>query len=251
MTIPEKPNPGGRGALSRQANCFSCQIKDRTEWCALEEDELREVNRSKVCNSYEPGQVIFYQGNPCLGIHCIEEGTVALRKFDEQGNTLLARLFHAGDTLGYLAYFSSQGYSGTAEALTACRICFVDRAAIRHLLERNPALGVRFLGRIADNLREAEDSKLRIVAVPLRARVAHLLLALRDRFATVADDGSLTLQLPLSRMDIAAMVGARPESISRVIRHFESHGIADFDGRTVKIPDLDLLLDICEEAGNS
>lgn len=247
MTPSDDPQPGGRALYSRSPNCFSCRVKGKTEWCVLGEDDLRLVNKTKICNTYEAGQVVFYQGNPCLGIHCIEEGTIALRKTDDRGHTMLARLFHAGDTLGYLAYFSSRGYTGTAEALTECRVCFVDRAAVRALLERNPALGVRFLGRIADNLKDAEDSKLQIVSVPLRARVAHLLLALKDRFATADENGTLTIDLPLSRTDMAAMVGARPESISRVIKDFDRKGIASFEGRRVRVPDLDLLLDVCEQ----
>ena len=247
MRAEDDPRTDGRPLFSRSISCMSCPVKGRTDWCVLGEDDLRLVSKAKICNTYEPGQVIFYQGNPCLGIHCIEEGTVALRKTDGRGHAMLARLFHAGDTIGYLAYFSERGYTGTAEALSFCRVCFIDRAAVRTLLGRNPQLGVSFLGRVADNLKEAEDSKLQIVSVPLRARVAHLLLGFKDRFGRATENGGLVIELPLSRSDMAAMVGARPESISRVIRSLTQRRIALFDGRTVRVPDLDLLLDVCEE----
>lgn len=230
-------------------NCFVCQARERTEWCRLGEDELGLLNRHKIANRYEPGQVIFYQGNPCLGIHCIEEGTVALRKAASDGQEMVARLFHAGDTLGYLAYFAETGYTGTAVAVTPAHVCFIERTAVRELLARNPALGLAFLRRTAENLRDAEDARLRDAALPLRIRLAHLLLVFKDRFGTADEDGTISIDLPLSRQDIAAMLGVRPESLSRAIRQLERSGAARFSRRLVRVPDLDLLFDQLEEAG--
>ena len=59
----------------------------------------------------------------------------------------------------------------------------------------------------------------------------------------MGDDGVLTLQLPLSRKDVAAVLGARRESIARAIRALEDDGVATFRGRAVRVPDLDTLLD--------
>ena len=57
-------------------------------------------------------------------------------------------------------------------------------------------------------------------------------------YGTVSRDGMVKLELPLSRRDLAAMVGARPESISRAIRRLEDDGIAEFSGRMVTIPEV-------------
>ncbi len=249
MNEPERPlDEPGTSLYPRSQSCFTCQGRE-AEWCVLEEEQLRLLSRGKVSNTYQPGQVVFYQGNPCLGIHCIESGTVGLRKVNAQGHSLLARLFHTGDTLGYLAYFSGRGYTGTAEALTECRVCFIDRAALRSLLDQNPRLGEKFLQRVADNLKEAEDAKLALVALPLRVRLAHLLLTFKDRFGKGTEDGSFAIDLPLTRADLASMLGARPESVSRAIRQLQDGGVARFDGRKVAIDDLDLLLDECESHG--
>lgn len=230
-------------ALDKHANCFGCQARDRAEWCVLVDDEVADLNRAKICNVYEPGQVIFYEDNPCMGIHCIESGTVALRKHAGGGGEMITRLFHEGDTIGYLAYFAERGYTGTAVALTRCRVCFIERTSVRKLIEGNPAVGLQFLQRTAENLRESEESRLQAATLPLRVRLAHLLLVFKDRFGSVEDDGSIRVDLPLSRQDMAAMLGARPESLSRTIRLLEEAGAARFDKRQVLLPDLDLLLD--------
>jgi CRP/FNR family transcriptional regulator len=84
---------------------------------------------------------------------------------------------------------------------------------------------------------------VRALSLPLRARAAHLLLVLKDRSATADEQGRLTIDLPLTRRDLAAMLGARPESLSRLIKAFETEGIARFGAREVVVPDLDVLMD--------
>ncbi len=256
LVPPDRPVPPGRAVapdrtvprpgLPRAGNCFTCDSRESSEWCVLPDEDLRILNQAKITNVYEPGQVVFYQGNPCLGIHCLESGLCGLRKTDDRGNTWIARLFHGGETMGYLAYFAERGYTGTAEALAPTRICFVDRATVRLLLERNPLLGHKFLVRIAENLAQAEDGRMAAATLPLRAQVAHLLLVFKERFGTVAEDGTLHIELPVPRRDLAAMLGARPESLSRALRQLEDDGVARFDGRRVAVADLDALIDELE-----
>lgn len=234
------------GSVRPSVSCFTCQNRDRSDWCTLSDDEMKVLSGHKVGNTYAPGQVIFYEGNACLGVHCIEDGSVALKKADAGGNPVVVGLRGAGDTLGYLAYFSGRGYSSTAVALTDSRICFVDRAVVRSLLQRNPSLGLGFLKKMAGQVADAERDRVRAMSLPLRARVAHLLLVLKDRSATVDEKGSIVVDLPLPRRDLAAMVGARPESLSRVLHDLEQDGVARFAPRQAVVPDLDALLDEVE-----
>jgi CRP-like cAMP-binding protein len=227
-------------------NCFTCQMRERTEWCQLAGNDLRALNQAKVCNVYESGQIVFYQGNPCLGIFCVESGTVAVRKADNHGNSALVRLIHAGQTLGYRSYFGGSNYTAGAEALTRCQVCFIDREAVKKLLAGNPSVGLLFLKHSADDLEASEEARLHSATLTVRARVAHLLLALKDRFATVDDEGTLTIELPMSRRDMADIVGTRPETIARTIRSLETDDVAIFKGRRVTVRDLDALLDELE-----
>ena len=236
----------GGSAARRQANCFTCQSRERSEWCVLEPEDLKVLNQHKVCNVFEPGQVVFYEGSPCLGIHCIEAGSVALKKSDGNGGAVVVGIFGEGQTLGYTAFFSGREHTASAEALERTQVCFIERAGVRTLLDRNPSLGLRFLNRVSERLVDSEVERVRALTLPLRARLAHLLLIFKDRSSTVDDDGTLTIELPLSRRDIAAMVGARPESLSRVLRDLENDGVARFDRRHAVVPDLDLLIDEVE-----
>ena len=231
------------------AHCAACHGRGHAEWGVLSDAGLEKLNASRSARTYKPGELVFKQGEPCQGLFCIDSGEVALRKTDEHGSSAIVRLAHAGQTIGYRAFFAGGKYAASAEALTEAQVCFIPSGMVRSLIEQDPRLGYTFLKRQADDLRESEEARLQATSLSTRARLAHFLLTLKDRSGSVADDGTLTVELPLSRKDLAALLGARRESIARAIRALEDAGVATFEGRTVHIPDLDTLLDELEAPG--
>jgi len=229
-------------------DCFDCQSRDRSAWCGLNLSDVSFLNEHKQAQIVRPGSVIHEQGDACKGVYIVERGTVAIRKTDAAGNTMLLRLCHKGDTIGYRALLSGEPHTTSAECLAESRVCFVAKESVQAMTKRNPELGLQFVRQLAQELEATEHGLLRTAALPIRVRLAHLLLSLRERYGSVDDSGTLLLELPLSRQDIASLLAARPETIARAIHELDSDSVAHFSGRTVTIPDLDLLLDEVEFA---
>ena len=229
-----------------ELNCFTCQNRDMREWCILSFEDLALLDKSKTTYTYEPGQIIFNQGDPCRGIHDIETGTIAIRRTNSEGNSTLVRLAHGGQTLGYRDYFGGKEYTSSAEALRKCTVCHIDSKALQDLLQHNPSLGLRFLERIADDLESVEESLLQRATLPIRTRLAHLLLTLKFRYGEADNDGTIKIDLPMQRQDLAALLATRPETLARAFKAMKVDGVLTSSGRTVTIPDLDNLLDEIE-----
>lgn len=193
--------------------------------------------------TYQPGDVIFHEGASCKGMYYIGAGTVAIRKRDSERKSIIVRLVHADQPLGYRTFFSGGRYSGTAEALSQASVGFIERERLERALAEDPEIASTYLKRLAEDLRGAEEDRLSAFAMSVRSRLVRLLLRWKDRFASVADNGTLAIELPLARRDIAAMLGARPETIARAIRALEEDNVAHFSRRSVLVLDLDLLLD--------
>ena len=227
-------------------NCFTCQWRERSQWCVLEADEINFISESKVTQSYQAGQVAFNQGDAVSGVYCVVAGTVALRRTDTQGNTMLVRLCHPGDSIGYRDFFANSDFTVSAEVLSEATLCHIPRSAFEKMLSTSPTLSSELTRRLAVDGDRAEESLLQANVLSVRTRVAHLLLALKDRYGVVTDDGTLRITLPLSRQDMADLLGSRPETIARVINALETDDVARFSGRNVIIPDLDPLLDEIE-----
>lgn len=225
------------------ASCFECQLRQRNEWRVLAGEETKLLAQSKRCRSYRAGEPIFSAGEPSHGIYCVASGTVAIRKVDADGNAVLVQLGYPGDTLGYRDLLLGENRRSSAEALGPSRVCFVDQRVVKTLLDRNPALGLQFLRRASADLDDAHAKLVQNATFSNRTKFIHLLLVLMSRHGRTAIDGSRVMQLPLSRRDLASMIGARHETLSRIIGRLEEDGIARFSGRTVRVTRPHSLLD--------
>ncbi len=123
------------------------------------------------------------------------------------------------------------------------KVCFVEAKIMWQLLSNNPQLGMRFLERTAKALGELEERFFEVAALSVRVRLVHLLILLRDRCGSIAADGTLVLDLPLSRRDLASMIGTTPESVSRAFHDLKDDGLARSSGRHIHVPHYDLLVD--------
>lgn len=230
-----------------QNNCPTCPWRPGTELSVLDREEATSLDRKRTRVVVMPGQYVFQQGEACLGLHAVAAGVVAIRRSDGHGNSALVRLVHAGQTLGYRDFFARSAYTADAQALTRTEVCFLDGEQIRCLLDCKPQFSLRFLERMSEDLEQAETSILQQTASPVRARFATLVLALRERYGKADSRGRLTIDLPMSRRDIAQALGARVETVVRTIRALEADGVLRSDGRRLFVPDLDKLLDEVEQ----
>lgn len=227
---------------SDRPSCLRCEQRAGNEWCALTDSELSRLDRGRTHVDLMPGQAVFRQGDPCESVYCVESGLVGLRKTDAQGNALLVGLAHASDTLGYAGLFAGGRQSATAEALATSRVCMISRATIESLLAGNPGLAMRFLRRLSQEVRAAEQERMDAVTLPVRARLAHLLLVLADRYGRMNTSGALEVVVPLARQDMAALLGVRPESVARAVRALSDSAVARFEGRLITVPRIDALV---------
>jgi len=239
MAIVNKDRPKHVSAMP----CHNARSHTKTEWDALTPDQIDLFNRNVVCWTYKAGQVVFGQGDPCKGLYFIEDGLVAVRKTDDEGQSVIVRLAHKGDTLGYRPLLANENHRATAEVIMDARICFIDAPTMRGFLLSNPKLGMRFLEHTAQALGEAEERLFQIAALSVRTRIIHLLILLRDHYGTTTSDGTLFVELPMTRRDLAEMIGARPESVSRALRDIQDDGLLDLSGRTVRVDHVDRLID--------
>lgn len=227
---------------TEQISCKNCPFWDNSKWLSLDDDDVELLNSTKICKVYEPGEAVFFDGDKCNGIHCVRSGIVAIKRYySGTGQYVLGRLMYPGSTLGYRAMTADDNYRGSAEVVETCSTCFIDKNTVKSLLERSPMLRFKFLQNAAMDLGNAEMDLFLQATHSIQTRLARILMMFEERSARIAKDGSRSFKLPFNRSDLAAMIGAHPESVRRTIRSFETEDIAYFKGRTVSIPDSDKL----------
>lgn len=214
--------------------------------CVLDNTEMESILNSHGPRSIRAGETIFAQGETIGGMLCIVDGTVAIHRSHNKDQSSLLRLRDSGSTLGLDALFGSGVHTTSAVALTNCTVVEIEASKLCSLMSTSPELFRKLMAQLAFALQDSDEARVNAVHLQVRARLAALLLALRDRHGQVDESGNLRIKLPLSRRDMASAIGTRPESLSRAIRALENDDVAQFSGKHVLVQDLDDLLDEVE-----
>lgn len=197
-------------------------------------------NNAKSCMSFKKGQVIFSEGGHPLGLFCINDGKVKIEHTGDDGKEQILRMAKGGDVLGYRALLSSERYNASAVALDDTDVCFIPRDPFFNVLKDNPRLSLDIIKMLSTELRKAEDTITDLAQKPVRERMAEALLFLKETYGFEAD--GQTIDVVLSREDIANLVGTATETAIRLLSEFKKDGIVESAGKKLKIADLSKLI---------
>jgi CRP/FNR family transcriptional regulator len=213
--------------------CQSCAQRFNSVFCKAREEYVNEINEQKICNTYKKGQVLFNEGSYPFGVYCINDGKIKLSHQGDDGKEQIIRLLKAGDVLGYRALLSGDRYSASAVALEDTAVCFIPKDLFVKVLKLDPGLSFEMMKLLSDELHKTEIKLTHLAQKPIRERLAETLLFIKETYG-YEPDGE-TLNVRLSREEIANLVGTATESAIRLLSEFKKDGMVELDGKKIKI----------------
>lgn len=131
----------------------------------LSNNELREFERIVHRRNYKANEIIFWEGEPGVGMYIIQSGSVKIyNTLPDSGIKELA-ILKMGDFFGELALLDESPRSASANALEACQILGLYRPDLFDLLERRPKLGLKVMTKLAQII----GNRLRITSSKLQS----------------------------------------------------------------------------------
>lgn len=222
-------------------NCNNCTKRFTSVFCKVENDSLDQINEEKICTPYKKGQVIFHEGTRPHGIYCVNRGKIKLSKFGDDGKEQILRLVKAGDLLGYRSLLSQDKYSASAVALEDSGVCFIPKELFMGILQKDGILSMEIMKLLSDDLRKAELSITHLAQKPVRERLAEALLFIKETYG-FEEDGK-TLNLKLSREELANLVGTATETVIRLLSEFKADHLISLEGKKISIESLNRLIE--------
>ncbi len=190
----------------------------------LKLEALRAINPLFHERGYAADETIYVAGDPADRLFLVADGKVKLIRHTLRGQDVMLDILKPGDLFGSLSALGDDTYLDTAQAQTMCCVLTIAAADFQMILQRHPLVAVRVLNVIADRLKTAHEMIKQLSAYSVEQRIASTLLQLADRLGK-PQGGSLLIQTPLSRQDLAAMTGTTTETVSRVISQFRHAGL--------------------------
>lgn len=215
-------------------------------WSALNPAQQEFLQRHQVVRSYGRGEVIYEAGTACTGLISVTAGTLLIERQSHANPARRLRLVEPGEMAGWSELFGDGTHNTRALCMTDVTVSVIPAKLVQELVKSQPLLGLNLLSLAAQDLERIERTALEHTQDSARQRLARVLAALKDQHGEGQQTGEIDIELPMSRRDLADLIAVRPETLSRLIRELETDGVAAFGFRSVRIPDLDLLLDELE-----
>lgn len=191
------------------------------------------MDYKKNCTSYKKGQQIFHENTYPFGLYCISSGKIKIARTGDEGKEQIIRLAKAGDILGYRALLSGDKYSCYAEAIEDSALCFIPKDEFLNLVNKNANVSIGLMKLLSEDLKVAQQKITDLAQKPVRERLAEALLVLKETYGFEGDDA--TLNVVLSREELANIIGTATETTIRLISEFKNDGIIELNGKKIKI----------------
>ncbi len=179
------------------------------------------------------GETLFREGDPATHAYVLHSGRVRLLKRVRMVERSLSVL-RAGDLFGESALMDGVLRGSTAVALSEGVALVLDRAALRTILERFPAVAERILTQLVRRLRDAEDQIEVLMLRDTQSRVISALLKMARATSGPAD-------LTVSPVELSSRVGLDVETVKRAVQRLRDQQYLKIVGERVEIPDVDAL----------
>jgi cAMP-binding proteins - catabolite gene activator and regulatory subunit of cAMP-dependent protein kinases len=161
--------------------------------------------------AFNPKTPLFAQDDPAESVYNLTEGMVRLYKLLPDGRRQIVGFALPGDFLGLAL---EDNYSFSADAVTTAISCRFSRRIFESYVDQTPALLKRLHQSATYELTLAREQMVLLGRRSAEERIAAFLVGLRDRLYRIGYQ-SATLNLPMSRQDIADFLGLTIETVSR------------------------------------
>ena len=204
----------------------------------LTESEIKAVSELIFEKKFGKGETIFFEGDEADGFHLVSSGQIKVFKMNPMGKEHILHIFGPGEPVGEVPVFSRQPFPATAEALIKSTTYYFPRSDFVALIEKNPSIALNMLAVLSRRLRQFANQIENLSLKEVPARLAGYLLYIAEE-----QDNSDVVRLPVSKGQLASLLGTIPETLSRIFAKMSDEGLIRVDGRSITIVDRDALMD--------
>ncbi len=212
----------------------------------LPDSDLEQVLEYAIPTRLDAEAYFFHQGTPAQHVYILLEGQIKVLQLTPEGQQVVMRMVDPIEIFGCVAALSGGEYPGSAFATKACQALALPHGDILKLMGRFPQLAINAFQIMVKRTHELQDRYLELATETVEKRLAHALLRLLEKNALETATGTL-IDMPLSRQDLAEMVGSTLYTISRILSAWESKGMVKSGREQITILDLAWLESLAQD----
>ncbi len=208
--------------MSQSSAVSTTALKTFSLFHGLPDATLEEVSKSAMMRRFPRGQAVVLAGDQTDFVYFVLTGSLKVIVSDEDGREVILSILGQGELFGEMGIFGEHPRSASVVSVMPSDLIMIAKSDFRHLMHDNFEVAWRMMCNLADRLRNADRKIESLALMDVYGRVARLLIEMSEEV-----DGQSLVVSKISKQDIAKMIGASREMVSRVMKDLSLQGLIE------------------------
>ena len=205
-------------------------------FASFPEDQLRMLTTMVSRRSATRSTTIMAGGDATDSLYIVLSGRLKVMMSDSDGKEVILSILGPGEFFGEMGLIDDEPRSASVVTIEPCELLFISKRDFKKCLLENSDMSMAVMRGLVRRLREADRKIGSLALLDVYGRVARLLL---DMAENVNGEKVVTKRLP--KQDIAKMIGASREMVSRVMKDLQTGGYIEMRGSNIVLRDTIML----------
>ena len=201
-------------------------------FASLPEEQLRMLATVVTRRSAPRSSTIMAAGDATDSLFIVLSGRLKVMMSDSDGKEVILAILGPGEFFGEMGLIDDEPRSASVVTLEPCELLSVAKRDFRKCMAENFEMSMAVMRGLVRRLREADRKIGSLALLDVYGRVARLLLDMSENV-----DGEKIVTKRLPKQDIAKMIGASREMVSRVMKDLQMGGYIEMRGSNIVLRD--------------
>lgn len=205
--------------MAGPASVSTLLLRNVPLFSVLPEAQLTMLTRVVGRKSYPRSSTIIAAGDVTDALYIVISGRLKVMMSDDEGREVILAILGQGEFFGEMGLVDDEPRSATVIAIEPCELLTIARIDFKKCLAENFDIAMGVMRGLVKRLREADRKIGSLALMDVYGRVARLLMEMAENV-----DGQMVVTKKLPKQDIAKMIGASREMVSRVMKDLQTSG---------------------------
>lgn len=184
------------------------------------------------------GTFLFREGDNPEFLFLLQKGSIKVCRHIQNGRELTLDVFHSHEVLGEVALIEVIKYPGSAIALEECSLIKIKKSSYLSFLNTLTNDAMLLIRELCKRIRQQHRRIKELGSGDVEQRLAEAILSNSERSQNIK---GRYVQCSMSRLELSNLVGARLETVIRIVSRWIKSGIAEKSTKGIKIKKQDLV----------
>jgi len=205
-------------------------LKNVSLFSGLPEESINAVSALATTRTYPKNTIIISEGDDSDSLYAVLSGKVKVYLSDDEGKEIIINIHGAGDYFGEMALLDDKPRSASVMTLEESKLAVLSKSAFEDCLSKNPQISLPIIRGMSKRLRNLTENVKSLALMDVYGRVARTLLDMAE-----PKGDALVISQRLTQREIASMVGASREMVSRILKDLSVGGYITIENKKITI----------------